>query len=410
MALDIGLNGSAVVDGLVNWLANGLWELSWWQLLLYTLATTHITIAAVTIYLHRCQAHRALDLGPVPSHFFRFWLWLGTGMVTKQWVAIHRKHHAKCETAEDPHSPQTRGLGTVMRRGAELYREEAKNEDTLRKFGHGTPDDWMERNVYRHSVLGPSLMLIIDVALFGAIGLSIWAVQMVWIPFWAAGVVNGVGHYWGYRNYEAPDASTNLVPWGLIIGGEELHNNHHTYPTSAKFSVKRYEFDIGWLYISAMQKMGWAKVKKTPPRLRMGAVKPVADELTLEAVIANRYEVMARYARGVRAAVRQELDVLRQRKAQKADVSLLLAAQRWLHRDNDKVPERAQAQLAQARAAHPVIDQMLVMREELRQLWLNTTLSREQLTSQLQAWCQRAEASGIAMLKEFSVKLRAAHA
>ncbi|MEN2384915.1 fatty acid desaturase [Comamonas sp. A7-5] len=405
MSLDIASIWNAVVD----WMANGLWDLTWWQLLLYTLITTHFTIAGVTIYLHRSQAHRALDLGPVPSHFFRFWLWLGTGMVTKEWVAIHRKHHAKCETADDPHSPQTRGLGKVMREGAELYRAEARNEETLRKYGHGTPDDWMERNVYRHSVMGPSLMLILNVALFGVIGLSIWAVQMVWIPFWAAGVVNGVGHFWGYRNYEATDASTNLVPWGLIIGGEELHNNHHTFPTSAKFSVKPYEFDIGWVYISLMQKLGWAKVKKTPPRLRMGAVKPVADELTLEAIIANRYEVMARYARGVRTAVQHELDLLKQKQAQKSDVSLLKGVQRWLHRDADKVPERAQSQLAQARAAHPVIDQMLVMREELRQLWLNTSLSREQLTGQLQAWCQRAEASGIAALKDFSVKLRAAH-
>ncbi|EFI60480.1 MULTISPECIES: fatty acid desaturase [Comamonas] len=405
MSLDIASIWNAVVD----WMANGLWDLSWWQLLLYTLITTHFTIAGVTIYLHRSQAHRALDLGPIPSHFFRFWLWLGTGMVTKEWVAIHRKHHAKCETADDPHSPQTRGLGKVMREGAELYRAEAKNEETLRKYGHGTPDDWMERNIYRHSVMGPSLMLILNVALFGVIGLSIWAVQMIWIPFWAAGVVNGVGHFWGYRNYEATDASTNLVPWGLIIGGEELHNNHHTFPTSAKFSVKPYEFDIGWVYISLMQKLGWAKVKKTPPRLRMGAVKPVADELTLEAIIANRYEVMARYARGVRTAVQHELDLLKQKQAQKSDVSLLKGVQRWLHRDADKVPERAQSQLAQARAAHPVIDQMLVMREELRQLWLNTSLSREQLTGQLQAWCQRAEASGIAALKDFSVKLRAAH-
>ncbi|WP_417282238.1 fatty acid desaturase [Comamonas sp.] len=403
MSLDLGWVWNAVVD----WLAHGLWQLSWWQLFLYTLATTHITIAAVTIFLHRCQAHRSLDLGPIPSHFFRFWLWLGTGMVTKEWVAIHRKHHAKCETEEDPHSPQTRGLGKVMREGAELYRSEAQNAETLKKFGHGTPDDWMERHVYRHSVLGPSLMLIINVLLFGAIGLSIWAVQMVWIPFWAAGVVNGVGHFWGYRNYEAVDASTNLVPWGIIIGGEELHNNHHTFPTSAKFSVKRYEFDIGWLYISAMQAIGWAKVKKTPPRLRTGAVKPVADEMTLEAIIANRYEVMARYARGVRFAVQQELDGLKQRKA---DMSALKSAQRWLHRDAEKVPANAVGQLAQARAAHPVIDQMLVMREELRQLWLNTTLTREQLTGQLQAWCQRAEASGIAALKDFSVKLRAAHA
>ncbi|CAM4061723.1 Fatty acid desaturase [Comamonas aquatilis] len=403
MSLDLGWVWNAVVD----WLAHGLWQLSWWQLLLYTLATTHITIAAVTIFLHRCQAHRSLDLGPVPSHFFRFWLWLGTGMVTKEWVAIHRKHHAKCETEDDPHSPQTRGLAKVMREGAELYRTEAQNAETLKKFGHGTPDDWMERHVYRHSVLGPSLMLIINVLLFGAIGLSIWAVQMVWIPFWAAGVVNGVGHFWGYRNYEAVDASTNLVPWGIIIGGEELHNNHHTFPTSAKFSVKRYEFDIGWLYISAMQVIGWAKVKKTPPCLRTGAVKPVADEMTLEAIIANRYEVMARYARGVRFAVQQELDGLKQRKA---DMSALKSAQRWLHRDAEKVPANAMSQLAQARAAHPVIDQMLVMREELRQLWLNTTLTREQLTGQLQAWCQRAEASGIAALKDFSVKLRAAHA
>ena len=402
-------DASPMFNLLLDWLAHGVWQLSWWQLLLYALVTTHITIAAVTIFLHRCQAHRSLELGPIPAHFFRFWLWLATGMETKQWVAIHRKHHAKCETEEDPHSPQTRGLGTVMRKGAELYRSEAANAETMKKFGHGTPDDWMERNVYRRSILGPSLMLVINVALFGAIGLTIWAVQMVWIPFWAAGVVNGLGHFWGYRNYEAADASTNLTPWGLIIGGEELHNNHHTYPTSAKFSVKPYEFDIGWLYISLLQKLGWAKVKKTPPRLRMGAIKPVADEMTLEAIIANRYEVMARYARDVRSAVTQELAAMKQRQAQQADVSLLKSAQRWLHRDADKVPERAQGQLAQARAAHPVIDQMLVMREELRQLWLNTALSREQLIEHLQAWCHRAEVSGIAALKEFSQKLRAAH-
>ena len=405
----------AVLNAGIDWLANGLWNLSWWQIVLYTLATTHITIAAVTIFLHRSQAHRALDLGPVPSHFFRFWLWIGTGMLTKEWVAIHRKHHAKCETPDDPHSPQTRGLDTVMWTGAELYRAEAKNAETLQKFGHGTPNDWMERNVYsRFPWQGVGLMLILNVVMFGAIGATVWAVQMAWIPFWAAGVVNGIGHFWGYRNFEAQDASTNLVPWGIVIGGEELHNNHHTYPTSAKFSVKKYEFDIGWVYISAMQKIGWAKVKKTPPRLRMGEVRPVADERTLEAVIANRYEVMARYARGVRAAVQQELDLLKQKQAQKqaqkADVSLLQGVQRWLHRDVEKVPEQALGQVAQARAAHPVIDQMLIMREELRQLWLNTTLSREQLTSQLQAWCQRAEASGIAALRDFSVKLRAAHA
>jgi stearoyl-CoA desaturase (delta-9 desaturase) len=398
----------AVLNAAIDWLGHGLWNLAWWQIILYTLATTHITIAAVTIFLHRAQAHRALHLHAIPSHFFRFWLWIGTGMVTKEWVAIHRKHHAKCETVDDPHSPQTRGLDTVMWRGAELYRAESKNLETMKKFGHGTPDDWMERNVYtRYGWQGVGLMLILNLALFGALGAAVWAVQMLWIPFWAAGVVNGVGHYWGYRNFEAQDASTNLSPWGIIIGGEELHNNHHTYPTSAKFSVKPYEFDIGWVYITMMKKIGWATVKKVPPKLQLGDVKPVADEKTLEALIANRYEVMAGYARGVRQACKDEIAAL---KARNADASVLQAARRWLHRDAEKVPAIALPQLAQARAAHPALDKMVTMREELRQLWLNTSQSREQLTADLQAWCRRAEESGIAALREFSLRLRAAQA
>ncbi|WCM94572.1 fatty acid desaturase [Acidovorax sp. NCPPB 2350] len=398
----------AVLNAMIDWMSSGLLGLSWWEIVLYTLVTTHITIAGVTIFLHRAQAHRSVDLGAVPSHFFRLWLWMGTGMVTKEWVAIHRKHHAKCETEDDPHSPQTRGLDTVMWRGAELYRAEAANPETLKKFGHGTPDDWVERNVYsRFAWQGVGLMLIIDLLLFGAIGATVWAVQMLWIPFWAAGVVNGIGHFWGYRNFEAQDASTNLVPWGIVIGGEELHNNHHTYPTSAKFSVKPYEFDIGWVYISLLRRLGWATVKKVPPKLRLGAVKPVADEKTLEALIANRYEVMAGYARGVRRACREEIAAL---KARKADASVLQAARRWLHRDAEKVPARVLAQLARAREAHPVLDKMVTMREELRQLWMNTSHSREQLTADLQAWCRRAEESGVAALREFSLRLRAAQA
>ncbi|CAM3586271.1 fatty acid desaturase [Paracidovorax anthurii] len=398
----------AVLNAMIDWMSSGLLGLSWWEIVLYTLVTTHITIAGVTIFLHRSQAHRSVDLGAVPSHFFRLWLWMGTGMVTKEWVAIHRKHHAKCETEDDPHSPQTRGLDTVMWRGAELYRAEAANPETLKKFGHGTPDDWVERNVYsRFAWQGVGLMLIIDLLLFGAIGATVWAVQMLWIPFWAAGVVNGIGHFWGYRNFEAQDASTNLVPWGIVIGGEELHNNHHTYPTSAKFSVKPYEFDIGWVYISLLRRLGWATVKKVPPKLRLGAVKPVADEKTLEALIANRYEVMAGYARGVRRACREEIASL---KARKADASVLQAARRWLHRDAEKVPARVLAQLARAREAHPVLDKMVTMREELRQLWMNTSHSREQLTADLQAWCRRAEESGVAALREFSLRLRAAQA
>src|SRR5574340_31444 len=289
---------------LVDWLANGLWaSATVSHLVAATLVLTHITIVSVTIFLHRAQAHRALDLGPVPSHFFRFWLWLTTGMVTREWVAIHRKHHAKCETADDPHSPVAKGIRTVLLRGSELYRAEAKNAQTLAKYGHHTPDDWIERHLYaRHSMLGIGLMLAIDLALFGAIGATVWAVQMVWIPITAAGVINGLGHWWGYRNFESPDASTNIVPWGIVIGGEELHNNHHTSPTSAKLAGKRYEFDIGWIYIRALAALGWAKVRKTPPQLQLGAVRPVADSKTLEAIIANRYEVMAGYAKALRAA------------------------------------------------------------------------------------------------------------
>ena len=393
-------------DAALDWLAHGLLAASWWQIVLYALVTTHITIASVTIYLHRHQAHRAMDLHAIPAHFFRFWLWLGTGQVTKEWVSIHRKHHAKCETAEDPHSPQTRGIETVFWKGAELYRAESRNLETMAKFGHGTPNDWIERNLYtRFSWQGVGLMMIINLALFGAAGLAVWAVQMIWIPVTAAGIINGIGHYWGYRNFEAPDASTNILPWGIMIGGEELHNNHHTYPTSAKFSVKPYEFDIGWVYIRALEKIGLATVKKVPPKLQLGAIKPVADEKTLEALIAHRYEVMAGFARALRHAGRAEIEML---KAKKADASVLRAANRWLHRDDDKVPATARPHVAQARADHPVLDKMVTMREELRQMWLSTSASREQLAVDLQAWCHRAEESGIAALREFSMKLRAA--
>ena len=396
------------LNAAIDWLAHGLLAASWWQIVLYTLVTTHITIASVTIYLHRHQAHRAMDLHALPAHFFRLWLWLGTGQVTKEWVSIHRKHHAKCETIDDPHSPQAHGIKKVFWQGAELYRAESKNKETMSKYGHGTPNDWVERNVYtRYSWQGVGLMMIINLALFGAAGLAVWAVQMVWIPVTAAGIINGIGHYWGYRNFEAPDASTNISPWGIMIGGEELHNNHHTYPTSAKFSVKPYEFDIGWGYIRALEFVGLARVKKVPPKLQLGAIAPVADEKTLEALIAHRYEVMAGFARAMRDAGRVEVAAL---KSKNADSSVLRAANRWLHRDDDKVPASAKPQLAQARAEHPVLDKMVIMREELRQMWLTTSASREQLTADLQGWCHRAEQSGIAALNEFSLKLRAARA
>ena len=401
-----------VRDALLTWLSGGLLGASWWQVILAILALTHITIASVTIFLHRAQAHRALDLHPVAAHFFRAWLWLTTGMVTKEWVAIHRKHHAKCETEEDPHSPQTRGIKTVLLTGGELYRAEAKVAETLQKFGHNTPNDWLERNLYsRFNWQGVGLMLIIDVLLFGAIGLTVWAVQMLWIPVTAAGIINGIGHWWGYRNFEAPDASTNVSPWGIIIGGEELHNNHHTYPTSAKLSVKSYEFDIGWAYIRGLEVLGLAKPRKTPPMLKLGTIKPVADSQTLEAIIANRYEVMAKYAREMRRACAVELQRLKAEGAQNtAKWAEMHLARRWLHRDDDKIPHGIKAQVARACEASPGLTKLVAMREELRSLWTRTNVSAEQLVSDLQAWCKKAEESGIAVLAEFSLKLRAAHA
>ena len=399
-------------DALVALLAHGLLSASWWQVLLYTLVTTHITISAVTIFLHRAQAHRALDLHPIPEHFFRAWLWLATGMITKEFVAVHRKHHAKCETVEDPHSPQTRGIQALLLTGVELYRVEATNQETLLKYGHNTPDDWVERNVYsRFTWQGVGLMLIINLALFGAIGVTVWAVQMAWIPVMATGIINGIGHWWGYRNFESPDASRNVSPWGVIIGGEELHNNHHTYPTSAKFSVKPYEFDVGWMYIRGMETLGLAKVKKVPPKLALGGVRLVADGRTLDAIITHRYEVMARYAAELKRAAGAELARLKAQSGQdSAPVRHMRLAQAWLHRDDDKIPQGVKPSLQWVLGEHPQLAKLVAMREELRALWTRTNVSAEQLVSDLQAWCRKAEESGIAMLQEFSLKLRAAHA
>lgn len=393
-----------VALAVIDWLAHGLLGASWWQMVVYALVTTHITICCVTIFLHRHQSHRALDLHAIPSHFFRFWLWIGTGMITKEFVSIHRKHHAKCETEEDPHSPQTRGLKALLLTGTELYRAESRNTETLVKYGHGTPDDWMERNVYtRYPWQGVGLMLVLDLALFGAIGLTIWAVQMAWIPVFATGVINGIGHYWGYRNFESPDASTNVSIWGVLIGGEELHNNHHTYPTSAKFSVKKYEFDIGWVYISILQRMGLAKVRKTPPKLVLGStVRSVVDDKTLEGLITHRYELMARMAGGIRRVISDEIAVLR---AKDIDTSGLRKIRHWLHRDDAKVPASVKPQIEKLRSAHPTLDKMLHMREELKTFWTNTGYSREQLVANLQNWCRRAEASGIDALAKLSRQL-----
>jgi stearoyl-CoA desaturase (delta-9 desaturase) len=388
-----------------NVLFSGIFDLPWWGVALVALGLTHITIVSVTVFLHRHQAHRALDLHPLASHFFRFWLWLTTGMVTKEWAAIHRKHHAKCETAEDPHSPQILGINRVLWLGVLLYVKEAYNRETLERYGHGTPDDWMERNIYsRFAVLGLTLMGVTDVVLLGIVpGVLVLLTQIVWIPFWAAGVINGIGHFWGYRNWGTEDASTNIVPWGILIGGEELHNNHHAYATSAKLSNKWYEFDVGWMYICILEALGLAQVKKVAPTPRFTEAKAV-DSATLQAVITHRYDVLATYAKSLKRTYTEELSKLR--RFAPHDAHVLQSLQRWLHRDEKSLCETERADLnkglSKSRALHTVYS----MRSELVSLWERSSASREQLVRQLQDWCHRAEASGIRHLEEFSRRLR----
>ena len=395
----------------LSFVAHGLMPVPWWGYFVVVLALTHVTIAAVTIYLHRHSAHRALDLHPIIGHFFRFWLWLTTGMVTKEWTAIHRKHHARVETSEDPHSPQTRGLREVLLRGAELYRAESKNAETLDRYGKGTPDDWIERNVYsRYSWEGVGLMLAVNLMLFGAAGAAIWAVQMMWIPVLAAGVINGIGHFWGYRNFPTADASANIVPWGILIGGEELHNNHHAYGSSAKLSARWYEFDLGWVYIRVLESLRLATVRKLAPRLQVVRTnKPSPDMATLEAVIAHRYTVVRAYARTLKETVATELAALRARvgRAELSHVPSMRRLTRWLSGDSTaplREPERAT--LARAMDRSKALSTIYAMRQELNVLWERSTESSEQLLARLQDWCHRAETSGIVPLAQFSLQLK----
>ena len=402
----MGTSVPTFMNQVFHYLAGGLLQLSWWEIAVVTLVLTHITIVSVTIFLHRSQAHRGLDLHPAVMHFFRFWLWLTTGMVTKEWVAIHRKHHAFVERDGDPHSPMVYGIGKVFFRGAELYRHEAANAETLKRFGHGTPDDWIERNLYsRHSSLGILIMLGIDVLLFGAMGLTVWAIQMAWIPFWAASVVNGLGHFIGYRNYASPDTSTNVFPVGVIIGGEELHNNHHAHGTSCRFSAKWWEFDIGWLYIRILAFFRLASIRRVAPRLKVEPSKSSVDLATLQAVITHRYEILAKYTRMLRKAAAQELAKVKSSTSDAGNAALLRRAQKLLARD-DKLAPAQRAEIESVLSSHQSLSTLVQMRAELARLWESSSASSEQLLADLQAWCQRAQQSGIESLEQFALRLR----
>jgi stearoyl-CoA desaturase (delta-9 desaturase) len=380
----------------------GVLNLSFWGYVIATLLMLQVTMMAVTLYLHRDQAHRAINLHPTLRHFFRFWIWCTSGMLTREWVAVHRKHHAFCETADDPHSPQIYGLKKVLLEGAELYRVEKDKPETLEKFGRGAPDDWLERNIYLKFPWGGILLtFLVDLLLFGVPGITIFAVQMVSMPLFAAGVINGLGHHSGYRNFECDDAATNLLPWGVLVGGEELHNNHHAFPTSAKFSVRSWEFDIGWLYICLFRAFKLAKVNKVAPRpLLQPSSRQHVDIDNLRAIIVNRMHVLRDYTRQV------TLPVLRYERAAAAGNAALRRARKLLVRQPKLLDDSAKNRLSELLSDNAALQTVYEFREKLRTLWSGANVSNERLLQQLKDWCAEAEASGIKVLEDFAARLR----
>ncbi|MDA1073664.1 MAG: transposase [Proteobacteria bacterium] len=388
----------------LDWLRTGFLDFSITGLIVYTLVVTHITIVSVTVYLHRHSAHRAVELHPVLKHFFRFWLWLTTGMGTQYWTAVHRKHHATCETEDDPHSPQIQGLKKIMLEGAEAYRKETQNPETIKKYGSGCPDDWLEHNVYSrfNFAAGVTALAFINIALFGVIGLTVWAVQMLWIPVFAAGVINGIGHYWGYRNFECPDAATNILPWGILIGGEELHNNHHTYPNSAKLSVKPWEFDLGWMWIRIFETLGLAKARSTGPVVAQVPGKTTLDMDTAWAVLNDRFRLMATYGeRVVAPAIEQEY-----RKADRASRQLLKRAKVVLCRAESLIDDEGRQKIDQIVKTSPEIEVIYRLRLALQAIWAKRGGNAEEMLNALKQWCIEAEATGINALREFVEELK----
>ncbi|NNF16350.1 MAG: acyl-CoA desaturase [Gammaproteobacteria bacterium] len=381
----------------------GFFRPSIWVYFVVALVFFQLTVISVTLYLHRDQAHRSVDLHPAIRHFCRLWVWMTSGMLTKEWVAVHRKHHAKCETDEDPHSPRCKGLRKVLLEGAELYQVETKNPETLKQYGRGTPDDWLEKNLYLKFPYGGLVaMFAIDVLLFGVVGITIWAFQMMSMPLFAAGVINGLGHHSGYRNFECDDAATNIVPWGVVLGGEELHNNHHAFPSSAKFSVRSWEFDIGWMYLTIFKTLGLAKIRRVAPTPAFED-KPKVDVETVSAIVLNRMHVLRTYARAVTLPVLQA-EKARQSAANAGD--MWRRAKRILVRRPELLSRRHRERLEQLLANNEKLKTVHELREKLRGLWTGATVSNDKLIQQLKDWCKEAEATGIRALQEFSQHLK----
>ncbi len=381
----------------------GLVNLGFWGYVGVALLFMHVTLLGITLYYHRDQAHRAINLHPALRHFFRFWLWMNTGANTREWVAVHRKHHAFCETKGDPHSPKVFGLRTVLLRGAELYRAEAANPATVEKYSKGTPDDWMERNVYgRFSNGGIALLVVTDIVLFGVPGIILLSIQLITMPVLAAGVINGLGHAKGYRNFETEDASTNLWPIAFFVAGEELHNNHHAFPSSAKFSLRRGELDLGWLHIKLLAALGLVEIRRVAPEPELASAPGTLDLTALRSIIINRMHVLRHYSQSVTLPVlRAELE----RVGENAGAALR-RARRFLSRHPSMLDAASQQRLAELTSKHPSFKTVLEFRTELKALWSGAHRSNELLLADMKAWCAKAEASGIQKLQDFAGYLR----
>ena len=391
-------------DSLLDFLIGGLVQPGWITLAVYLLVATQLTIFSVTLYLHRSIAHRGVDFHPLLAHFFRFWNWITTSMIAREWAAIHRKHHAKCETEEDPHSPVVKGIGNVFWRGVELYREARTDRVSIEQYGKGCPDDWIERKLYTpHATLGPTLLLFASFALFGLMGVAVWAIQMLWIPFWAAGVVNGLGHWWGYRNFETDDTATNLTPWGMWIGGEELHNNHHAFPSSAKFALRKWEFDLGWAVIRGAQALGLAKVLRVAPALDVRPNIPVPDMDTMKALLAHRFQAMTDFKRRVLAPALQEEAAARGTRMRRL---LPRKLRHGLADDGRWLQPEARAQMQAWVEQSPRIRALVEARARLAQVLTARSHDAAERLHQLQAWCHEAEASGIRALQDYAARLK----
>lgn len=389
----------SVLHSILGFVAHGLVPLPWWGYVLVGAVTIHLTVVGVTLYYHRDQAHRALDLHPVLRLFFRFWVWATTAMVCHQWVAVHRKHHAFVEREGDPHSPQLLGISTMLRNGAYVYQCATRDRAAVDAYRHGTPDDAFERFCTRFPHAGVVLLLIAEMTLFGAPGVAVWAFQMLNMPVLASALINGLGHYAGYRNFDCRDASTNVVPIGVLAGGEELHNNHHAFPSSARFSVRRFEFDVGWLYIRVLAALRLARVRRVYPRPRLASHPARIDFDAVRAVVTNRLHVLRAYRRDVL------LPVLYQELERHGRSRYFKRLRRLLLRDDRLMDPRLLEHRDRLIGRMPRLSAAWEYRERLRAIWEERASSNERVLARLRGWCQEAEASGIARLAEFADQL-----